>query len=384
MVAWSSSAVVPLDQAIVDLRSAEQMPSWLSTLCVLASVVILVGTIVFAVWRFVANLRLGRAADRAFRGEHTLRPGPAVVKGTVLEDGGDGAPVRIEIDQRGVEEHGSKGSVSHRWTERSRVVRARPFRLRLEDGQELGVEPDERLFLVDNLELTPNKLHKPLAPIRTLVAELSPGEEVYAVGAIEERPDPTAEPMSYRSAPRQLPVLVPPRGQRMLIASERLGRRYRGRAWFHLRWLIFTLLVLTGVEMIPCGGYHLYRWKGKLAFGTVTDKRQHTTGSGKNRRTRHDLWVRLDSAWVTVLDASRGSFRRAESGQRLALLTLGWDHQLGSTPTIHWGGGIAALAIALTWFFLFRHRRRRSRPWYDHPALVHQASGPLDPKTLRT
>ncbi len=74
--------------------------------------------------------RLARAADRSAHGRTRLREGPSVLVGRV--GAGTEPAVRLEIHQQGHEEKGSSGNWIHRWVEKERRIRVRPFELALQ------------------------------------------------------------------------------------------------------------------------------------------------------------------------------------------------------------------------------------------------------------
>jgi len=136
----------------------------------------------------VLHLRYRRRAakaEAAFDPDAPLDPGEAIVLGTVEHARGEETAVRVEITQDGTESE-SSGSWSHSWSERERRLQVRPFYLRHGSGRRIRVEPPGRVLLVDDMD---GCIRVNLAE-RIRVAELTPGEKVFAHGVLTATPDP--------------------------------------------------------------------------------------------------------------------------------------------------------------------------------------------------
>ncbi len=336
----------------------------------------------FTAWRIALNLRLARDAER----EHPatrLVPGPAVLAGKVVRGGGKA--VRVEIDQKGTS-YKVKSKWRHRFSEIARRVIAEPFELELASGERVAVVPDEKkVFLVDQLD----KGRRLGAPddVRTRTAELSEGEHVYIVGALEEGdPDPKATAGNYREAPVRKLVMRAPRGGRMLIASERLGRRYRGRMWFHARWCFYALVVFAVVHGGLFLGYHLRLFAGHAIGAEVTRVPGYTVRGRRSSTTYHNVYVTGDDDGTrVVLDARSSSYRALRQGDRIELRVVdGWPDMtaLGAAPTASFERGLWIMGALLLIIGAYLGNRQSSRPWYDKPIIVDEGDGAL-PTMLR-
>jgi hypothetical protein len=336
----------------------------------------LFGVLFVAIRRIAVNLRLARDAER----EHPvagLRPGHAVIAGKVRR--GDGKAVRIEIDQVGVERR-TKNGYSHSWNETARRVTVDPFEIELASGERVAVAADEKVFLVDKLDGVKRTDHHN----RTRIAELSEGEAVYAVGVIEYGdPDPKAGGGHYREAPVRKLLMRAPRGKQLLIASERLGRRFRARVWFHSRWVFYTLLGFALVHGAMFGGYHLRMFAGHAVSATVTQLRTYTVRGGKSSTTYHWVDATLDGTGTSEhLDARRGSYWDLKVGSRIQVRVVdGWPKAsaLGSGPTASAERAVWMIIILLLFVSAFVGARDMSRPWYDKPKILDTGSGRLVP-----
>ena len=147
----------------------------------------------FATWldaqaRVLRERRLAaRAAVQQRAHEAPLAPGRTVVLGTVEVAEGEALAARVEIDQGGSERDNS-GTYTFKWTEIGRRVEMRPFYLLHASGARVRVEPRGRAMLVDAMD----GMIVVTETARTRYAELSPGEEVYAVGRLQRGEDPEA------------------------------------------------------------------------------------------------------------------------------------------------------------------------------------------------
>jgi hypothetical protein len=331
--------------------------------------------LVFAVGRMRANARLARDAEANVPAS-VLRAGAAVIAGKVVR--GKGKAVRVEIDQTGTETR-TKNGYSHQWRETARRVTTDPFELELQSGERVAVVPDQRTFLVDKLDAG-RRFGGPRT--RTRVAELSEGEAVFVVGVLEPGdPDPKASAGNYREAPVRKLVMRAPKGGRMLIASEPLGKRYRARVWFHTRWCFFMILVAALLHGGVFLGYHLRVWRGQTAGATVTDLHTYTRRSGKSSTTYHDVYFKRDDRWeVEHIDATSSSFRKLVKGERIHIMFVeNWPDLtvLGDQATVSWARPLwmsLVLLIFAGWYF---GARDASRPWYDKDKIVDSGGGKL-------
>lgn len=340
---------------------------------VLGATAPLVWVLFVALRRMVENVRLANAAERSFDPLARPRPGPAILYGTVEPDGGPA--VRVEIDQRG-EEWSHKNGWSHRWRETARRVTARPFFLVLPSGEKVRVEPDPGVFLVDKLDQLVRRQHNQ----RTRAAELTPGEVVYASGAlVEGEVDQASAFRGYREPPKRKLVLRAPRGGRMLIASERLGRRYLGRVWFHACWAFYAAAALAFMHGAFFLGYHLRAFRGHVVQARIDKKHTYVTSSGKSRTVHHDLWLAWDGGYF-IEDAASRTFSRVEVGDVVPVVDVaGWRQAraLGRAATVSASRALVMIGLSLLMAFGYRHRRERSRPWYDQRKVIDEGRGRL-------
>lgn len=346
--------------------------------------------LVVSVQRLVANIRLARRAretERQVRGE--LHAGPIVVKGRVRRLPGHDVAVRVEIDQLGEETH-SRNGTKHTWTEKQRRNTINPFDIELGNGTMLRCEPDAKLELVDKME--EERRHR--RDYRTLAAELTPDEFVWAVGSLYERIGKPPQDASatnrgsgpYRAMPSVDYVLKNPPGGRLLVASERLEKRFRRRIGFHLRWVVWALGLFVLAQAL-CYGYHLRRKKGVVVTATVTSKRYVRAG----KSTHHYVYVRLPNERPSGIhqrlreDASRATFRDAHRGQKLPMLIVPWKRwtaQFGDKPTVNLVLVIALLIGGLAIAVVHYQLRERTKDWHERELVNHSGKGALDQSYL--
>jgi hypothetical protein len=373
---------------VADVSSAHQGPALLALLCAYGLThAPLLWLIVVGAARVVANVRLWSSARRTAKQKTSeLAPGRVVVAGRVRLLPGQDAAVRVEIDQQGEEQRGSKGRVSHSWTETHRRVTANAFDIELDSGPLLRCEPPDeskgrgRLLLVDELDQEKRSQQRQ----RTLAAELTPDEHVWAVGQLVERlakPDQVSSD-PYRSAPRLEYTLVSPAGGELLLASEPLARRYGRRVRYYLKWWLLAIASLALLHGGALLGYHLRQAKGVVVAATITGKR-YVGGKSK----KHYLYLRLPLRRPAGLparvreDAAKSTFRSVRKGQRVDLLIVpghAWSRQLGARPSVSWFWLIFLTIGTFSLAGAFAVYRERSRDWWARELVTHHGKGPLN------
>jgi hypothetical protein len=351
-------------------RSGDHFSPLLSFVCVWGVALIpAVVLILLAMRRVVLNRALGRAVDDALDEKRALRAGPAVVRGRVVLAEGEKTAVRVEIDQIGTETRGSKGGYTHAWNESARRVIARPFLLELPSGEILPVTPNSDVLLVDRIDT----VRRTADNLRTLSAELTPGEEVWAAGVLVEEPDPRGAFAGYRDVPKKRLVLRGAgRRQRLELSSQPRGDRYRARARFHQRWIAYALVALGIVHGTIFFVYHARTFAGRVSYAHVVDKREYWTRSGKSSTHHHRLDLVSEHGRFSE-EASKKTFRTVGIGDVIAIRSVGERKappeyaNLGPTPTANgWGCLFGGLAIVLL-LVGYNDARQSSRPWWDRP-----------------
>ncbi|AUX44375.1 hypothetical protein SOCE26_058390 [Sorangium cellulosum] len=337
----------------------------------LVYVVATAGLLAIAAIALRLSLRQRRAAARAeasFKGDAALAPGEAVVVGTVeLAQGADVA-VRVEIEQHGTESE-SSGVWSHLWSETGRRVRVHPFYLRHASGVLVRVEPGEDVALVDALDgmirVDPTR--------RVRVAEIMPGEKVFALGELRRAPDPEAPAQGYRE--RSLGyVLVPPRGRGMLVSSEPLGERFARRAAFHRRWAVAAVVASLAFNAV-FAGFHARRWLGETVDVHVTQLREDDSDDD---HPRFEVTMRAADGVVFSDEVPHATFGQLRGVERLtARYVPSWPSAsaVGPDATAH---SVAYVALPLLGAIALAYaiRAHATKPWYEKK-LLEQGSGRL-------
>lgn len=305
-----------------------------------------------------------RSADRR-SSEHPgeLREGPTVLTGRVASEGE--AAVRVEIELHGTEDQDSSGDWSHRWEEKERRVRVRPFELVLGSGERVRVEPVSEVYLADALDgvIQINRA------ARVLVAELSPGEAVIAVGDLERRPIADG----YRGSSDRW-VLVPPRRGRgpMMLSTEPLGARFRRRAR-GAAVAVFLAIIATCALHAGTLGYHLRVWRGETVVGAYVHTRRWTTESDDTTVHHRRLTVKLpDGSEHGEEIPSYGSVGAAYVRH---VPSQPWATSFGRTATLH--GAIMAGHVVLPFLLLLFFRWLTPNEWYEGRKQRSKGSGRL-------
>lgn len=228
--------------------------------------------IIYVARRRRREVRDAKAAEASTEADVEWKPGPVVLFGEVEYAQGATAAVRVDVDQEG-SEHENSGVWSHRWTEKNRRVHVEPFYLKVFPDKRIRVEPTRDVYLVDEMD---GKIRVDLKN-RTRFAQLTPGEQVFAVGELVRAHDPEGAGASsgYRSS-RDAFVLRPRAGESMLLSSEPLGKRYRARASFYSSSLAWFAAAFTVFHLVMIN-YHLRQFTGETILTTITKLDHYTT-----------------------------------------------------------------------------------------------------------
>jgi hypothetical protein len=335
-------------------------------------IVATVGLLVVAAVALRLSLRQRRAAaqaDASFQPDAALVPGEAVVLGTVEREQGASVAVRVEIEQEGSESENS-GIWSYRWTETNRKIHVHPFYLRHGSGGRIRVEPGEDVMLVDEMD----GVIKVDLTRRIRVAELLPGAKVFAVGELRRAPDPEAPTAGYRQRSEGT-LLVPPRGRRMLLSSEPLGKRFARRAAFHLRWAVLAAVAALGFNAL-FASFHARRWLGETVEVRVTLVQHYESSDDDDH---FEVTMLGPDHLIFSDEVSRRDFSRLHAGDKLqARYVPLWRSATAIGPDATASSG-AYLAVPLLGVLalVYGLRARSTRPWYERKKLVEKGDGRL-------
>ncbi|WP_437962024.1 hypothetical protein WME76_21800 [Sorangium sp. So ce119] len=343
---------------------------------VLVDAVATAGLLVLAAIALRLSRRQRRAAARAdasLKGDAALAPGEAIVVGTVERAPGADVAVRVEVEQEGTESE-SSGVWSHQWVETGRKVRVHPFYLRHASGALVRVEPGEDVMLVDALD---GMIRVDLTR-RIRVAEIMPGEKVFALGELRRAPDPEAPAQGYREKALG-DVLVPRRGQPMLVSSEPLDQRFARRAAFHRRWAVAAVVASLAFNA-AFAGFHARRWLGETVDVRVTQLREQEDRDGDN--TRFVVTMQAADGVLFSDEVPHATFGRLRGVERLkARYVPSWTaaSAVGPDVTAH-SAAYVALPLLGAIALAYAVRARSTIPWYEKK-LSERGSGRLPGST---
>jgi hypothetical protein len=373
-------AAPPLDPAMV--RSVNHFGPCTSLLFVGLELVIYSALLLGAVLLAVRWWRRARAAERSFNPETPLVPGEIVVRGVVEYAVGQTSAVRVEVEQKGSESEDS-GRWATSWEERHRRLSVRPFYLRHASGRRIRVESTRKVELIDDMDgVIRVNLTK-----RLRVAELTPGEEVFAHGWLSEEQDPE-QPGGYRGNPHGLVLRPGGRKGHLLLSSEPLGERFRRRARVHLGYVAGILafgLVTNGI-MLP---YYSRLLAGQTDRAVVTNLK-HIVRPDSEGSDDHDyrVWLELRPPLSQQFedDVDEDLFNTLKTGTELPVhfALRGWtSFHVGTGATYHYAllfllflplaGIVLAYRLsvvgAIAWYEgkLSESRSGRLRDSYAHP-----------------
>ncbi len=353
---------------MLEVLSLGHTGPWLGHLVVDGVGVVGFGALIaVALVRAVTERRRARQAEAAFDPLAPLAPGEAVVAGKVEHAPGHDVAFRGEVAQTGTESE-SSGTWSHVWREAGRQVTVAPFYLVRAAGDRVRVEPEPTALLVDQLDgiVRIDPAH------RRRVAELTPGEHVFAFGELREIAEPVAPAPGGRSRTRRGFALGPPRQGPMLLSSEALGARFLARSATHrgLAWAAVVAAALFHLSVLP---FHARRLLGHDEKGVVLEKRIDEYRDGEGDLVQK-LVVRLRVAGAEIEEkVSRRDYPGISPGQALPVRhvpLLPAASVLGPAGTIH-GASAAATLFYLLLLGAYRAVPRMRRPWYESPVIDH-------------
>ncbi len=278
--------------------------------------------------------RRARSADASFDPAVPLTPGERVLHGKVEHAANEELAVRVEVYQDGTEGE-SSGTWSTSWKEAYRRVKVHPFYLRHASGQRIRVEPSEDVTLVDEMD---GVIRVNLAR-RVRFAELTPGEEIFAHGQLEQSTDPEAG--GYRGGGSAL-VLRPRRDGQLLLSSEPLGERFRRRQRHHRGFAVAAALLLVGANLFVVS-YFASLAAGVPGRARITDLKHIDNSDSDGESHTYRVWLDLQTPRRAAFtdDVSASLFKRLRVGMELPArhtptLVIG-STRVGAGATYHGG-----------------------------------------------
>ena len=268
----------------LDLRAAGHLSGVASLVVVvlasLALVVIAVIGVVFA-RRETRRARMTRALADA---PPDLADGWSVLSGEIEDDEIDAPAVQVDIEQARVTKRNKD-----EWHETKRSVRARPFSLRLDDGQRVRVEPGD-----DTRVIAPLNVNRAVrADERLRAATIRAGKHVVVTGVLTTGFVPSATGQGYRDAGKGL-VLAPPARGSMLISTdsvESLAQSQIERAAMHRRQMKFALAALVLGHAVMLWRYDVLLVAGRMVSAAIDDGARRVYG-GEGSEYKPEYFVR--------------------------------------------------------------------------------------------
>jgi hypothetical protein len=320
-----------------------------------------------------------------------LLPGPVTLTGTLLQGevapegatGASRAPLAVVIEQTGSEETRG-GWVSHRWAETSRQVNARPFRLLLDGGQTVRVEPGADVVLQGPTE----RLEGMSARQRRRTASIAAGTRIHVRGELRTGLDPAAAGATgYRDPGRSL-VLAGSPDRPLVCSTAPLHARDAARAeWYRSTAVLFAILL--GITQL--GIYARFHLLNAFGQQVMASDARVTTHRISRRSPRVDV-----TATASFVDAAgrhrlvdRVRFDEIPRPRSASIYTL-----LPAFPALHTVGMPRVGLHLFFWVSLLcgaliaGHLRRvlredRDHPWYQQGPLVEEGTGPLPPASTQ-
>jgi hypothetical protein len=311
-----------------------------------------------------------------------LRPGQTVLRGIVETDTPDGRAVALELRQIGENIQGKNG-MQHRWTEVSRSVDARPFYLRLEDGRAVRVEPDSRVFIVDQLD----KVDRQIREVRTRIAEIRHGDMVYAIGTLVEGYDPKAQTESgYRGTNAKTLVLRAENRRAMLLSTEVPTERHVRREGFHGNWALAIAALMVAVHLFAFGTFEILALTGTEVRATVVERHSETHRTKNGSYQSYHLSAQYENVSGHInhvrdeLNPSAFYAPETSAGQTVSFVVSRYSSgvaQIGASPGVSFAQMFISAMLTGLLGLLYVISIRTSRPWYEKSKVVDWANGAL-------
>lgn len=355
-----------------------------STIAVIAVGLVLTGGLLLAAcigeWRARRRAAAMRAAISGKLGP--LRAGQTVLRGMVESDSPDGRAVAVELRQVG-QVIQTKSGPQAQWTEVDRTVEAKPFYLRLEDGRLVRVEPDQRVFVVDQLD----DVRRDSRVTRTRSAVIRHGDMVFAIGDLVEGYDPRAQSdAGYRGTRAKTLVLRASKGRSMLLSTEAPSERHVRREGFHGNWALVLGALMLGIHLFAFGTFELLTFTGTNVNATVVERHTvlHRTKNGSHLSyhlsaqyenvTGHNVRVTDEIAPMAYGDAM------TNEGASVPFVVSKYNSnvaQIGTAPELPSVNLGIAVLLSLIVGFVYLGSIRQSRPWYEQRKVVEYEGGAL-------
>jgi hypothetical protein len=306
----------------------------------------------------IFNLRHACRADRRYRPDAPLVAGPAIVRGTVVPEDDNAVNVQLTLQH-----HSTTGryGTRHYYKEVARHGTARPFRLRLDSGVTLAIDPGERWTLVDELERAPRAL--------TRQARLSAGETVVAVGHLVDSGELVAATAAgYREPAARALVLQPPAHEPMLLASGSLGRRYTLRARTWIPWLVAAVATTAFAQLVALSPYYDLVAHGQRVEAEIT--RLAFTPSHAKQPAQYVVYATTTRGEDVVANVDPATYRELHGGDRIPFVMIPRHPEsavIGEQAEAS-ASTVTLLFALLVGVAFLEARQRRNRPWYQpHP-----------------
>jgi hypothetical protein len=244
-----------------------------------------------------------------------------------------------------------------------------PFYVRDSRGQRIRVEPASDVKLVDDLD----QVVRIREDMRTRVAALTPGEQVFVFGTLGTGQDPELGG-DYRGVGLG-PVLRSPVSGPMLIASTSPAGRFRARAVVHGTWgLVFVLAVcVLQVLHVP---HHARLLAGETVVGTVASTRTFTTKTSKGKTVHHyEVTTEMPGGSVLVQEVDERDFALVNRGAAVRVVRVPGRpgiEVLGDRSTVHLAGALYGLLLLGSMVVGYWLHLRSIRPWYERAVDEHK------------
>jgi hypothetical protein len=236
------------------------------------------------------------------------------------------------------------------------------------------VEPGEDVRLVDAMD----GVIKVDLTKRIRVAELVPGEKVFAFGKLRSAPDSEGPRQGYRGTAEGY-LLVSPPGRGMLLSTEPLARFFARKAAFHLRWAVIAAVAALAFNAL-FASFHARRWLGETVDVRVMQARYY---ADSDEVAHYEVTMRGADDVTFSDEVSLSDFQKLRAqlreGDRIQVRHVpSWRSAtvIGSAATASFSacGAVPLLGVIALVYYI---RARSTRAWYERKSLVEKGSGRL-------
>jgi len=296
----------------------------------------------------------------------------------VVEADDQKTPISLRIEQSGTEWETRRGW-GHAWTEWSRQIDARPFRLRTRDGESVQIIPDKHIDIVAPLREGPPCYEE---NTRYRVADVKLGDEVCVTGVLEAESRGSGV---YRGGGSRA-TLRPAKDEPLLVEARPFGARDARKERFYAKATKLLGALFLAIHVLGYGTYHLVNLAGTemLAEPRGTKITHTRTKSGSIPHYMLTARFRDASGRYRMLEGEvdRETYDKVRKNeiQGVPFLVVPWApgiHLAGLEPHTSMTAAMMTALMTIVAFLGFFAGRVSNPPWYEQKRVRETGNGQL-------